>query len=73
MTKQLTDRTTLRDARAGRRSPGVRFYVEGTEYLEHASEERVMRVISIGDPEFDELRSEPRFAAIVRRLRLPEA
>jgi hypothetical protein len=41
------------------------------DYLERAYEERVMRIIAIGDPEFDGLRQEPRFVAIVEGLRLP--
>jgi len=42
-------------------------------YLEHAYRDRVMRIISLGDPEFDGLRSEPRFVALARQLRLPAA
>ena len=41
------------------------------DHLEHAYKERVMRIISIGDPELDGLRLEPRFASLVERLRLP--
>jgi TolB-like protein len=40
-------------------------------YLEQAYQERVMRVIAIGDPELDALRSEPRFASLVHQLRIP--
>ena len=40
-------------------------------YLEQAYQERVMRVIAIGDPELDDLRSEPRFASLVHQLRIP--
>ena len=40
------------------------------DHLEHAYRERVMRIISIGEPELDALRSEPRFLSLVARLRL---
>jgi len=43
----------------------------GLDYLERAYQERVMRIIAIGDPEFDGLRREPRFGALIERLRLP--
>jgi hypothetical protein len=33
-------------------------------HLEDAYQQRVMRVISIGDPEFDMLRGEPRFVSV---------
>ena len=42
-------------------------------HLEHAYRERVMRIISLGDPELDALRHEPRFVALARQLRLPAA
>jgi hypothetical protein len=40
-------------------------------HLGRAFNERVMRVIAIGDPEFDELRSDSRFRRLVEQLRLP--
>jgi len=40
-------------------------------YLEKAYQERVMRVISIGDPELDDLHKEPRFVSLVQKLRIP--
>lgn len=43
------------------------------DHLEHAYRERVMRIISLGDPELDALRQEPRFVALARQLRLPAA
>jgi TolB-like protein/tetratricopeptide (TPR) repeat protein len=43
------------------------------DHLEQAYRNRVMRIISIGDPELDGLHREPRFAALRRRLRLPPA
>ena len=44
-----------------------------SHFWRHAYQERVMRVIAIGDPEFDDLHSEPRFASLLERLRLPGA
>jgi predicted Zn-dependent protease len=41
------------------------------DHLERAYQDRVMRIISIGDPEFDGLRREPRFMELARKLRLP--
>lgn len=41
------------------------------DHLEHAYLERVMRIISLGDPELDGLRLEPRFASLVEGLGLP--
>ena len=40
-------------------------------HLELAYQDSVMRVISIGDPEFDGLRRKPRFMDLARKLRLP--
>jgi len=40
------------------------------DHLEQAYEERLMRVIALGDPEFEGLREEPRFASLVQRLGL---
>jgi len=41
------------------------------DYLEQAFSERVMRIIMLGDPEFDGLRAEPRYRRLVDRLQLP--
>ena len=40
------------------------------DYLERAYAERVMRVMTLRDPEFDELASTPRYRALLERLRL---
>ena len=50
---------------------GLEHIQEALDYLERAYQERVMRIIAIGDPEFDGLRQEPRFVALVERLGLP--
>ncbi|MBZ5622718.1 MAG: hypothetical protein LAQ69_28890 [Acidobacteriia bacterium] len=49
---------------------GVGHRKAALDHLEHAYEERLMRVISMGDPEFDDLRTEPRFVSVAQRLRL---
>jgi tetratricopeptide (TPR) repeat protein len=41
------------------------------DHLEQAFSERVMRLIMLGDPEFDGLRAEPRYRRLLDRLRLP--
>jgi hypothetical protein len=41
------------------------------DQLEQAFAQRVMRIVAIGDPEFDDLRSKPPFVRLVDRLRLP--
>ena len=40
------------------------------DYLERAYAERVMRVMTLRDPEFDELAGTPRYKALLARLRL---
>jgi len=40
------------------------------DYLERAYAERVMRVMTLRDPEFDELSGTPRYRALLTRLRL---
>jgi Flp pilus assembly protein TadD len=50
---------------------GLRDSAGALSHLELAYRERVMRIISIGDPELDDLRLEPRFASLVEGLRLP--
>ena len=41
------------------------------DHLEQAFSERVMRIVMLGDPEFDGLRAEPRYRRLLDRLRLP--
>jgi DNA-binding winged helix-turn-helix (wHTH) protein/Tfp pilus assembly protein PilF len=43
------------------------------DHLERAFSERVMRIVMLGDPEFDGLRAEPRYRRLLDRLRLPSA
>ena len=43
------------------------------DHLEQAFSERVMRIVMMGDPEFDGLRAEPRYRRLLDRLRLPSA
>jgi len=45
--------------------------VTSQESLEQAFSERVMRLVMLGDPEFDGLRAEPRYRRLLDRLRLP--
>jgi tetratricopeptide (TPR) repeat protein len=42
------------------------------DHLEQAYAQRVMRVIGIGDPEFDHLQTDPRYKRLVHRLALPQ-
>jgi tetratricopeptide (TPR) repeat protein len=41
------------------------------DYLERAYQDRVMRIINIGDPEFSTLRREPQWTSLMQRLQLP--
>ena len=50
---------------------GIGDHESALDYLEQAFTQRVMRIVAIGDPEFDELRGKPRFTRLVARLRLP--
>jgi hypothetical protein len=47
-------------------------YESALDYLEQAFTQRIMRIVAIGDPEFDDLRGKPRFTRLVDRLRLPQ-
>ena len=52
---------------------GVGDHESALDHLEQAFTERVMRIVGIGDPEFDGLRAEPRYRHLLDRLRLPSA
>jgi DNA-binding winged helix-turn-helix (wHTH) protein/Tfp pilus assembly protein PilF len=51
---------------------GIGEHESALDYLEQAFTQRVMRIVAIGDPEFDALRGQPRFTRLVNRLRLPQ-
>jgi tetratricopeptide (TPR) repeat protein len=69
----------LRKSRNGYISPydlavcmvGLGRHESALDYLNQADRERVMRLCGLGDPEFDSLRYEPRYVALVQRLQLP--
>lgn len=50
---------------------GLAHHGAALDHSERAFHRRVMRVIAIGDPEFDGLRGERRFTDLVGTLRLP--
>jgi tetratricopeptide (TPR) repeat protein len=50
---------------------GIRDYASALDQLEQAFAQRVMRIVAIGDPEFDTLAAEPRYRRLGERLRLP--
>jgi tetratricopeptide (TPR) repeat protein len=50
---------------------GIRDHASALNQLELAFTQRVMRIVAIGDPEFDVLAGEPRYRRLVQRLRLP--
>ena len=50
---------------------GLRDTKSVLKYLEQAYLERVMRVISIGDPELDDVRFDSRFVLLVQKLGIP--
>jgi hypothetical protein len=52
---------------------GVGEYECALDHLERAFSERVMRIVMLGDPEFDGLRAEPRYRRLLERLRMPSA
>jgi hypothetical protein len=49
---------------------GIGDTARALDYLERAYDERVMRVMTLRDPEFDELSATPRYRALLSRLRL---
>lgn len=51
-------------------SAGIGHTSLALDYLERAYAERVMRVMTLRDPEFDELSGTPRYRALLTRLRL---
>ena len=50
---------------------GIGDHESALDLLEQAFNERVMRIVMLGDPELDALHHEPRYQALVERLRLP--
>ena len=52
---------------------GIGDRASALDYLEQAVDQRVMRIIGVGDPEFDDLRADPRFTRLTARLCLPSA
>ena len=54
-------------------SAGIGDVTSALIHLERSCDERVMRVIGVGDPEFDALRREPRYQGLVERLELHSA
>jgi len=51
---------------------GIGDHESALDQLEQAFAQRVMRIVAIGDPEFDDLRGKPRFTRLVDRLHLPQ-
>ena len=43
------------------------------DHLEQAFAQRVMRMVAIGDPEFDGLHAEPRYKRLLDHLHLPSS
>lgn len=52
---------------------GIGDHESGLDHLEQAFDQRVMRIVGLGDPEFDGLRAEPRYKRLLDRLGLPSA
>lgn len=52
---------------------GIGDHSSALDHLEQAFDQRVMRILMIGDPEFDDLRVEPRYRRLLDRLCLPSA
>jgi tetratricopeptide (TPR) repeat protein len=51
---------------------GIGDHESALDQLEQAFAQRVMRIVAIGDPEFDDLRNKPRFRRLVDCLGLPQ-
>jgi DNA-binding winged helix-turn-helix (wHTH) protein len=52
---------------------GIGDHESALDHLEQAFAQRVMRIVGLGDPEFDDLRADPRYRRLLDRLRLPGA
>lgn len=52
---------------------GIGDHDAALDHLELAFSQRVMRIVGLGDPEFDGRRAEPRYRRLLERLRLPSA
>jgi tetratricopeptide (TPR) repeat protein len=50
---------------------GIGDHESALDHLEQAFTQRVMRIVGLGDPEFDGLRADPRYRRLLDRLRLP--
>ena len=50
---------------------GIGDHDAALSYLERAVQERVMRVIMLGDPEFDRLRADARYVRLLKTVQLP--
>ena len=52
---------------------GIGDHHSALDCLEQAFDQRVMRIVMLGDPEFDGLRAQPRYRRLIDRLGLPSA
>ena len=65
--------STCRPTISRSRSPASGTTPSALDHLEQAFAQRDMRIVNLGDPEFDGLRTEPRYRRLLDRLRLPAA